>query len=39
MPSPQGHDAFLVDEARFGPAVAGFLRALPAATLPSGKVA
>ena len=29
MPSPQGHDAFLVDEARFGPAVAGFLRTLP----------
>ena len=39
MPSPQGHDAFLVDEARFGPAVAGFLRALPAAALPNGKVA
>ena len=39
MPSPQGHDAFLVDEARFGPAIAGFLRALPTAALPSGKVA
>ena len=30
LPSPQGHDAFLVDIARFGPAVAGFLNALPA---------
>jgi homoserine O-acetyltransferase len=27
LPSPQGHDAFLVDLARFGPAVAGFLDA------------
>jgi homoserine O-acetyltransferase len=25
LDSPQGHDAFLVDIARFGPAVAGFL--------------
>lgn len=25
LPSPQGHDAFLVDIDRFGPAVAGFL--------------
>ena len=25
MPSPQGHDAFLVDAERFGPAVGGFL--------------
>ncbi|AWV07109.1 homoserine O-acetyltransferase MetX [Marilutibacter maris] len=25
LPSPQGHDAFLVDFERFGPAVAGFL--------------
>lgn len=25
LPSPQGHDAFLVDFARFGPAVRGFL--------------
>jgi homoserine O-acetyltransferase len=25
LESPQGHDAFLVDIARFGPAVAGFL--------------
>ena len=25
MDSPQGHDAFLVDFARFGPAVQGFL--------------
>ena len=31
LPSPQGHDAFLVDIERFGPAVAGFLNALPAA--------
>ena len=29
MPSPQGHDAFLVDAARFAPAVASFLRTLP----------
>jgi len=28
LPSPQGHDAFLVDIARFGPAVAGFLERL-----------
>jgi len=28
LPSPQGHDAFLVDFERFGPAVAGFLRDL-----------
>ena len=28
MPSPQGHDAFLVDIERFGPAVRGFLEAL-----------
>jgi homoserine O-acetyltransferase len=28
LPSPQGHDAFLVDIARFGPAVANFLNAL-----------
>ena len=28
LESPQGHDAFLVDIARFGPAVAGFLAAL-----------
>jgi homoserine O-acetyltransferase len=28
LESPQGHDAFLVDIARFGPAVAGFLSAL-----------
>ncbi|WP_368565729.1 homoserine O-acetyltransferase [Pseudoxanthomonas sp. UTMC 1351] len=28
LDSPQGHDAFLVDFARFGPAVAGFLAAL-----------
>ena len=28
LPSPQGHDAFLVDIARFGPAVEGFLDTL-----------
>ena len=28
LPSPQGHDAFLVDIERFGPAVAGFLAQL-----------
>ncbi|HEY0505221.1 MAG TPA: homoserine O-acetyltransferase [Lysobacter sp.] len=28
LPSPQGHDAFLVDIARFGPAVAEFLNTL-----------
>ncbi|GAA5072350.1 homoserine O-acetyltransferase MetX [Lysobacter panacisoli] len=28
LPSPQGHDAFLVDIARFGPAVADFLNTL-----------
>jgi homoserine O-acetyltransferase len=28
LPSPQGHDAFLVDIARFGPAVQGFLDSL-----------
>ncbi|MGV8960421.1 MAG: homoserine O-acetyltransferase MetX [Stenotrophomonas sp.] len=28
MDSPQGHDAFLVDYARFGPAVGNFLRSL-----------
>ncbi len=26
LPSPQGHDAFLVDIPRFGPAIGGFLR-------------
>jgi len=31
LESPQGHDAFLVDIARFGPAVADFLAALPPA--------
>ena len=25
LPSPQGHDAFLVDIGRFGPVIAGFL--------------
>ena len=28
LPSPQGHDAFLVDIARFDPAVRGFLGSL-----------
>jgi homoserine O-acetyltransferase len=28
LPSPQGHDAFLVDYERFGPAVGGFLAGL-----------
>jgi len=28
LPSPQGHDAFLVDIARFGPAVRNFLSSL-----------
>ena len=28
LPSPQGHDAFLVDIARFGPVVASFLATL-----------
>jgi len=28
LPSPQGHDAFLVDIARFGPAVRNFLSGL-----------
>jgi homoserine O-acetyltransferase len=28
LPSPQGHDAFLVDIDRFGPAIGGFLDAL-----------
>ena len=28
LESPQGHDAFLVDIARFGPAVRGFLDGL-----------
>ncbi len=28
LPSPQGHDAFLVDIARFGPAIGDFLAAL-----------
>lgn len=31
LESPQGHDAFLVDIARFGPAVRGFLDGLPSA--------
>ena len=39
MPSPQGHDAFLVDEARFGPAVASFLRTLPSTQFITNRVA
>ncbi|WP_240125164.1 homoserine O-acetyltransferase MetX [Thermomonas alba] len=39
MPSPQGHDAFLVDQARFAPAMAGFLDALAQAELDAGQVA
>ncbi|MES2859494.1 MAG: homoserine O-acetyltransferase [Pseudomonadota bacterium] len=34
LESPQGHDAFLVDIERFGPAVAGFLNALDEAPQP-----
>ena len=36
MPSPQGHDAFLVDYERFGPAVRGFLDALDSAGADTG---
>ena len=32
LPSPQGHDAFLVDFDRFGPAVRGFFDALEPAS-------
>lgn len=39
MPSPQGHDAFLVDEARFGPALAEFLHTVPLHAHDPGKVA
>jgi homoserine O-acetyltransferase len=39
MPSPQGHDAFLVDAARFGPAVTSFLRTLPATQIFTNRVA
>ena len=43
LPSPQGHDAFLVDIERFGPAVRGFLDAVPAGSVPpwaqTGKIA
>lgn len=35
LESPQGHDAFLVDIARFGPAVAGFLDGLEAGLQPA----
>jgi len=34
LPSPQGHDAFLVDIERFGPAVGGFLEELQGASRP-----
>jgi homoserine O-acetyltransferase len=37
LPSPQGHDAFLVDIARFGPAVGDFLNALQAASTRTGQ--
>ncbi len=39
LPSPQGHDAFLVDVERFAPAVTGFLRTLAHAQLIADKVA
>jgi homoserine O-acetyltransferase len=39
MPSPQGHDAFLVDEARFAPAVTSFLRTLPSTQILTNRVA
>lgn len=39
LPSPQGHDAFLVDAERFAPAVSGFLRTLSCISLPTEKVA
>ena len=34
LPSPQGHDAFLVDIERFGPAVRGFLDTLCVESAP-----
>jgi homoserine O-acetyltransferase len=39
LESPQGHDAFLVDAARFGPAVSGFLSALARRSPRAGRVA
>lgn len=39
LPSPQGHDAFLVDAERFAPAVTGFLRTLHSVGLFTDKVA
>ena len=39
LPSPQGHDAFLVDADRFAPAVTGFLRTLSCIAMPIEKVA
>ncbi|HRO62503.1 homoserine O-acetyltransferase [Thermomonas sp.] len=39
LPSPQGHDAFLVDTERFAPAVTGFLRTLHSVSLLTDKVA
>jgi len=39
LPSPQGHDAFLVDAERFAPAVSGFLRTLSSIALSIEKVA
>lgn len=38
LESPQGHDAFLVDIARFGPAVRGYLDALPAPARPAARI-
>ena len=35
LESPQGHDAFLVDIGRFGPAVAGFLAELRTGVVPA----
>ena len=39
LPSPQGHDAFLVDVERFAPAITGFLRTLHSVSLLTDKVA
>jgi len=39
LPSPQGHDAFLVDADRFAPAITGFLRTLSFIAMPAEKVA
>lgn len=39
LPSPQGHDAFLVDAERFAPAITGFLRTLHSSRFFIDKVA